>query len=93
MTIHRFSPIEKRMLKLIIIDCDLHHMTERESRIYINKRFGRIISRRTYFNYKTKAYEGRERVRLIPAWIRGIHLSSMLRDMENTPLILDKRLA
>lgn len=70
----------------MIIDCDLHHMTERDSRIYINKRFGRIISRRTYYNYKTKAYKGREQVRLVPAWIRGAHLSSMLQYMENTPL-------
>jgi hypothetical protein len=92
MIIHRFSPAEKRMLKLMIIDCDLHHMTERESRTYINKRFGRIISRRTYYNYKTKVYEGRERVRIAPEWVRAPHLSSMLRELENTPLILDKDL-
>ena len=54
----RFSPSEKRILKLMIVDCDVHHMNERESRLYINKRFGRIISRRTYYNYKNKVYSG-----------------------------------
>jgi hypothetical protein len=68
-------------------------MKERESRNYINKRFGRIISRRTYYNYKNKAYEGNEKVRLVPKWLRGMHLGSVLYEMESTPLILDKRLA
>jgi hypothetical protein len=68
-------------------------MTENQSRNYINKRFGRIISRRTYYNYKTKAYEGNEIVRLGPKWLRGMGLGSVLHNMENTPLIVEKRLA
>jgi len=88
---HRFSEPEKRMLKLMIVDCDIHHMTERESLNYISKRFGRIISRRTYYNYKGKVHQGRYRgIRSIPKWIRSLHLANLLHDMENTPLILDK---
>ena len=37
----KFSLVEKRILKLMIVDCDIHHMTERESINYISKRFGR----------------------------------------------------
>lgn len=82
----RLSDSEKRMLKLMLVDCDLHHMTEQESIVYINKRFGRQISRRTYYNYKDKVYQGKNHaVRFIPKWIKGIHLASMLHEMENTP--------
>lgn len=87
---YRFSPCEKRMLKLMIVDCDVHHMTERESRFYINKRFGRPIARRTYYNYKNKVYSGENRrIRYKSKWIRGIHLSSLLDRMERTPLRLE----
>ena len=83
----KFTPSEKRMLKLMIVDCDVHHMTERESRLYITKRFGRPISRRTYYNYKNKVYCGvNQRIRYIPKWIRGTHLRSLLDTMERTPL-------
>ena len=36
----------------MIVDCDYHHMTERESLSYIRRQFGRRISRRTYYNYQ-----------------------------------------
>ena len=75
------------MLKLMIVDCEAHHMTEEESRLYINKRFGRIISRRTYYNYKNKVYSGvNARIRYIPKWIRSVHMRSLLDTMERTPL-------
>jgi hypothetical protein len=78
------------MLKLMIVDCDVHHMTERESRLYINKRFGRKISTRTYYNYKNKVYSGvNRRIRYIPKWIRGMYLRSLLDTMERTPLRLE----
>ena len=51
-----FSPTERRSLELMIIDCESHYMTENQSRNYINKRLGRINSRRTYYNHKTKAH-------------------------------------
>ncbi len=34
---HKFSLCEKRILKLMIVDCDYHHMTEKESLGYIRK--------------------------------------------------------
>ncbi len=83
----RFSEPEKRMLKLMIVDCDIHHMTEQESLTYIRKRFGRFISRRTYYNYKDKVYQGKNRaIRFVPKWVRGLHLASLLDRMENKPL-------
>ena len=83
----RFSPIEKRMLKLMIVDCEYHHMTERESLSYIRRQFGKRISRRTYYNYKNIVYQGPyRRIRLIPKWIRSMHLMSLQRDMERAPL-------
>jgi hypothetical protein len=87
----RFSLVEKGMLKLMIVDWDAHHMTERESRFYINKRFGKPISRRTYYNYKNKVYSGENRrIRFIPKWIRGMHQSDLLDRMERTPLRLEQ---
>ena len=83
----RFSLCEKRILKLMIVDCEYHHMTERESLSYIRRQFGRRISRRTYYNYKNLVYQGPyRRIRSIPKWIRGMHLMSLQRDMESSPL-------
>ena len=36
---------EKRMLQLMIVDCDSYHMTENESLYYIRKQFGQKISK------------------------------------------------
>jgi hypothetical protein len=84
---HRFSQPEKRMLKLMIVDCDCHHMTEKESLYYISKQFGRGISRRTYYNYKNIIYQGKKRkIRFMPKWIRGLHLTNLLVDMQRCPL-------
>ena len=84
---HRFSPCEKRMLKLMIVDCDAHHMTEKESLYYIRKQFGRRISRRTYYNYKNIIYQGKYRsIRFTPKWIRGLSLTNLLHNMQNAPL-------
>ena len=43
----KISLIEKRILKLMIVDCEYHHMTERESLSYIRRQFGRRIFART----------------------------------------------
>jgi len=84
---HRFSLSEKRILKLMIVDCEYHHMTERETLSYIRRQFGRRISRRTYYNYKNLVYQGPyRRIRSIPKWIRGLHLMGLQRDMERSPL-------
>ena len=83
----RFTPSEKRILKLMIVDCDAHHMTEKESLYYISKQFGRSISRRTYYNYKNIIYQGKfRRIRFTPKYIRGISLTNLLHDMQNAPL-------
>jgi hypothetical protein len=71
----------------MIVDCEYHHMTERESLGYIRRQFGRRISRRTYYNYKNLVYQGPyRRIRSIPKWIRGMHLMGLQRDMERSPL-------
>ena len=83
----KFSMSEKRILKLMIVDCDSHQMTEKESLYYIRKRFGRKISRRTYYNYKNLVYQGpNHKIRHMPVWIRGIHLTNLLHEMEQSPL-------
>ncbi len=71
----------------MIVDCDAHHMTEKESLYYIRKQFGTKISHRTYYNYKNIIYQGKyRRIRFIPKWIRGLHLTNLLHDMQNSPL-------
>lgn len=83
----KFSLTEKRILKLMIVDCDAQHMTEKESLYYISKQFGREISRRTYYNYKHVIYQGKyRRIRIMPKWIRGLHLTNLLLDMQCCPL-------
>jgi hypothetical protein len=75
------------MLKLMIVDCDAHHMTEKESLYYISMQFGRGISRRTYYNYKNIIYQGKyRRIRFMPKWIRGLSLTNLLHDMQSAPL-------
>ena len=71
----------------MIVDCDAHHMTEKEASYYISKQFGRRISRRTYHNYKKIIYQGKYRsIRFTPKWIRGLSLMNLLHDMQNAPL-------
>jgi hypothetical protein len=83
----KFSLVEKRILKLMIVDCDIHNMTEKESLSYIRTQFGKSISRRTFYNYKNLVYQGsNRRIRFIPKWIRGIHLMGLQRDMGQAPL-------
>ncbi len=71
----------------MIVDCDAHHMTEKESLYYIRKMFGGRFSRRTYYNYKNIIYQGKYRhIRFIPKWIRGLHSTNLLLDMHRAPL-------
>lgn len=79
--------MEKRLLKLMIVECDYHHMTERESLSYIRRQFGKRISRRTYYNCKSIIYSGEHRrIRFMPKWINHFHLMTLQRDMERAPL-------
>jgi len=39
----KFSLLEKRILKLMIVDCEYHHVTEREFLSYIRRQFGKIL--------------------------------------------------
>jgi hypothetical protein len=41
----------------MIVDCDAHHITEKESLYYISKQFGRRISRRTYYKRYYMQYQ------------------------------------
>lgn len=71
----------------MIVDCDYHHMTERESLAYIRRQFGKNISRRTYYNYKNIIYSGEHRrIRFIPKWINSFAIMRLQREMEQAPL-------
>jgi hypothetical protein len=53
----KLSESEKNLLNQLIITCELRHLTEKESLSYIQKRFGRLISRRTFYQIKRCLYE------------------------------------
>ena len=53
----KLSDTEKDHLKIIIMDAEINHLNVKESLEYIKKRFGKSISRQTYYNYKSKIYE------------------------------------
>jgi hypothetical protein len=48
----RLSSSEHNFLKQLIIDCDIYNLSERESLQYIEARYCKSISRRTYFYYR-----------------------------------------
>ena len=53
----QLSESVKIHLNQLIITCELSHLTEKESLCYIKKRFGRVISRRTFYQFKRNLYE------------------------------------
>jgi len=53
----KLSETEKTLLNQFIITCELRHLTEKESLSYIKKRFGKSISRRTFYQFKRMLYE------------------------------------
>ena len=54
----RFSNKEVQNLEYLIINCELCNLNEIESLTYIQKNFGKTISRRTYYKYKQRIHQG-----------------------------------
>lgn len=57
----QFSGKKKLILTFLIINSEMHHLTEEEAMKYIKQNFGKDISRRTYYNYKKSIYENYEK--------------------------------
>lgn len=53
----RFSIKESHILRYLIINCEIWDLNEIESFEYIYEKFGKFISRRTFYNYKKKILE------------------------------------
>lgn len=76
----RFSIKESHILRYLIINCEIWHLNEIESLRYIHEKFGKHVSRRTYYNYKKKILEQmphQEASRLILSDIK--HFNSNIR--------------
>lgn len=63
----RISDSDSRFLTQLIIDCESYNLREKESLEYIEKRFGKRISRRTCYYYKNNV-KNQENLR-IQTWI------------------------
>lgn len=57
----QFSERKKLILTFLVINCEIHHLTEEEALKYIKYNFGKDISRRTYFNYKKSIYTSNQK--------------------------------
>jgi hypothetical protein len=58
----RLSDSKKTFLNQLVITCEICRLTEKESLFHIKKRFGRKISRRTFYQIKSMLY--REKILL-----------------------------
>lgn len=54
---NRLSPQRKQLMVQLIITCELHDSTEKESLSFIKRKLGTSISRRTYYEFKRALYE------------------------------------
>ncbi|MDR4492633.1 MAG: hypothetical protein R2685_17355 [Candidatus Nitrosocosmicus sp.] len=57
----QFSERKKLILTFLIINSEMHRLTEEEAMKYIKQNFGKDISRRTYYYYKKSIYENYEK--------------------------------
>lgn len=46
---------------MLVMNCEMNHLTENESLSYINQSFGKNISRRTYYYYKRAIFHNYEK--------------------------------
>jgi len=52
----QLSDKEKQLLLYLITNCEIYQLNEKEALIYIKNKFSKVISRRTYYNYKNQMY-------------------------------------
>jgi hypothetical protein len=52
----QLSDKEKQLLLYLITNCEIYQLNEKEALIYIKNKFPKVISRRTYYNYKNQMY-------------------------------------
>jgi hypothetical protein len=53
----QLSDKEKLSLSYLITNCEIYQLNESEALKYIKDKFSKIISRRTYYNYKNQMYK------------------------------------
>ncbi|HET9805396.1 MAG TPA: hypothetical protein VFP49_00655 [Nitrososphaeraceae archaeon] len=53
----QFTNKEKQFLLYLITNCEIYQLNEKEALEHIKNKFSKPISRRTYYNYKSKVYE------------------------------------
>lgn len=54
---NRLSPQRKHLMVQLIITCELHDLTEKESLSFIKRKLGTSISKRTFYDFKRALYE------------------------------------
>jgi hypothetical protein len=52
----QLSDKEKQFLLYLVTNCEIYQLNEKEALIYIKNKFSKVISRRTYYNYKNQMY-------------------------------------
>jgi hypothetical protein len=57
----QFTAKKKLILTMLIINCEMNHLTENEAMKYINQFFGKNVSRRTYYNYRKSIFQHYEK--------------------------------
>lgn len=57
----QFTEKKKMILTLLVINCEMNHLTGNEALKYIKQAYGKDISRRTYYNYKESVFKNCEK--------------------------------
>ncbi len=53
----KLSDKEKQIILYLVTNCEIYQLNESEALEYIKVKFSRLISRRTYYNYKKNVYK------------------------------------
>jgi hypothetical protein len=52
---------QKQLLLYLITNCEIYQLNEKEALEYINNKFSKLISRRSYYNYKNQMYKDHDK--------------------------------
>jgi hypothetical protein len=83
----QISPEQKQFLLYLITNCEIYQLNEKEALEYIKNKFLKPISRRSYYNYKSKMYKEHDKIAPFFELFRFHESKQRSKDMASLSLI------
>ena len=83
----KLSDKEKQFLFYLITNCEIYQLTENEALKYIKDKFAKVISRRSYYNYKSQMYKDHDKSAPFFGLFRFHESKQRSKDMANLSLL------